>query len=345
MKTKSPLLLLWLILRLAPGLAAQQSVGNPHGELPDGLTCTSCHTTEAWSPLRDDVAFDHGSTGFALDGRHEDATCARCHAGLVFDRIDTGLDDCGTCHVDVHLGTMTRSCSACHSTESFSTLDYGIVHPSDFPLEGAHLQTSCESCHVDDLGGAFRALDRECATCHMGDYVASTLVDHPQLGFSTDCTECHSTLDFRDVVFDHFLVSNGFELVGRHAGIECTTCHSGPGGEVTTTPAGSGDCIACHLSDYQGEHAGSDFPTDCLACHSPFEWDGANFDHTFPLFAGRHASEWNDCRDCHTTPGDLTVFSCFECHARPEMDSKHREEAGYVSDSVTCLVCHPDGRS
>lgn len=344
MRTSHLVTLLLLLMSRAPALSAQQPVANPHGDLPDGLACISCHSTEAWLPLRADRDFDHGDTGFELDGGHRDVVCAGCHAGLVFDRIDTRTDDCATCHVDVHLGTMTRPCSACHTTESFTTLDYGVVHPADFPLEGAHLQTSCESCHVDDVGGAFRALDRECATCHMADYVSSTLVDHQQLGFSADCTECHNLLDFRDVVFDHFTVSGGFELTGGHAGIECTACHSGTDGSVTTS-AGTEDCVACHLSDYEREHGGSGFSTDCLTCHSPDDWEGARFDHTFSIFSGPHASRWDSCEDCHTAPGDFTIFSCFACHSQATMDDKHRERPGYAYDSPTCVSCHPTGRS
>lgn len=344
MRYRFVLSLLGCLAVLSPSRGASQSAESPHGDLPDGLTCQSCHTTRAWSPLRDDPDFRHGDTGFELDGRHADAVCARCHAGLVFDRIDTGDGDCATCHVDVHQGTLTRPCAACHSTESFS-LVAGVVHPADFPLEGAHLQTSCESCHVDDVGGAFRPLDRECVTCHMDEYARSSLVDHRQLGFGTDCTECHGLLDFRDVVFDHFTISGGFELLGRHAGIECVACHSNGDGSVPGSATGSGDCVACHLDDYEDEHGGSGFPTECLQCHDVSDWDGASFQHTFSIFSGPHGSAWEGCQDCHTVPSDPSVYSCFACHGRTEMDDKHRERSGYAYDSPTCVGCHPTGRS
>jgi len=294
--------------------------------------------------LRPDLEFDHASAGFGLDGRHADVSCAQCHAGLAFDATTPEPGNCASCHVDVHQGTLARTCSACHSTTSFSDLDYGVVHPSDFPLEGAHLQTSCESCHTNDLGGAFRALETDCASCHLGEYVATPLVDHQQLGFSTVCNECHSSLDFRDVSFDHFIVSGGFELVGRHAGIECTACHDGPGGALPTSSASPDDCVACHQSDYDREHRGSGFPTDCLACHNPFEWDGAGFDHSFPIFSGSHGGEWNACSDCHEVPGDFDSFSCLGCHRQAPMDDKHKEERGYAYESGACLSCHPTGR-
>lgn len=334
---------LLLLLLVPAAVRAQAASLNPHGALPEGLACTDCHATTSWSPLRADPSWTHDQTSFALEGRHAEVTCALCHAGLVFDRIDTGAEECASCHVDVHQGSMTSPCSSCHGTASFTDLDPGTVHPADFPLEGAHLQISCESCHQNDLGGAYRPLDRECATCHIDDYLSSDLVDHASLGFSTECTECHSTLDFRDVAFDHFTISRGFELTGAHRGTECTTCHSGPGGSVPEAPVESVSCYACHVDDYDREHAGSDFPTDCLYCHTDDTWDGASFEHTFSIFRGRHAGEWDRCEDCHSTPGDYQAFSCFACHTRSETDGHHREEPDYRYDSQTCLVCHPTG--
>ena len=340
-----PLLLVGLAAWLPTTAAGQDATANPHGALPDGLTCTSCHTTTGWRPLRPDPEWTHDQTAFALDGAHDGAPCALCHAGLQFDAVDTGTEDCATCHVDVHRGSMTASCSACHTTVSFTDIDPATVHPATFPLEGAHLQISCESCHQNDVGGAYRPLDPECATCHADAYVSSALVDHSALGFSTDCTECHSTLSFRDVAFDHFTMSAGFELSGAHRAAECTSCHTGPDGSVPESPVVSTDCVSCHIDDYQSEHGGSDFPTDCLYCHNDATWDDATFDHTFSIFRGRHAEEWDRCEDCHATPGDFSQFTCFQCHSRSETDDKHREEPGYAYDSPTCITCHPTGNS
>jgi hypothetical protein len=321
----------------------QQPAQSLHGTLPEGLTCLDCHTTEAWSPLAEDAAFEHADYGgFELEGRHADVSCALCHEGLVFDRISGAEDECASCHLDVHQGTIARPCSACHSVYSFTELDPGVVHPADYPLEGAHLQTSCESCHTDDLGGAYAPLDRECATCHLDDYLNAPLVDHEELGFSTDCTECHSLLDFRDVAFDHFTVSGGFELIGRHSAIECTACHSLPDGGLPTVPASPEDCIACHLDDYEDEHGGTGFPTDCLDCHTPFDWEGATFDHAsvtgFELI-GRHADI--DCRACHTLPdGGLpnppaSTEDCVACHL-----ADYESEHGGSGIPTDCLDCH-----
>jgi hypothetical protein len=217
-----------------------------------------------------------------------------------------------------------------------------VVHPADFPLEGAHLQTSCESCHVNDLGGAFAPLDRECVACHMGDYQGSLLVDHVALGFSTECTDCHSMLDFRDVAFDHFEISGGFELQGRHAGIECTSCHSLPGGGIPNLPAGPEDCVSCHLGDYQDEHGGSGFPTTCLMCHDTNGWDGAEFEHAAVTgFALPPDHGLLACADCHVGSSSETFYhpsgpqDCYACH-QMDYDDQHAGTA-FATD---CTACH-----
>lgn len=331
-----------LLLAVWPAGLGAQTTASRHGALPEGLTCTSCHTTEAWSPIRSDMAFDHGrDAGAPLDGRHADASCASCHAELVFSDTPSD-DDCAGCHNDVHLGTASRPCASCHTTWSFTDLPPGVVHPADFPLVGAHLQTSCEGCHADDLGGAFAPLDQECASCHMSDYLSSPLVDHRALGFSPDCTECHSLLDFRDVPFDHFEVSGGFELVGAHAGVECATCHALPGGGLPTTPASAQDCVSCHLADYEGEHGGSGFPTDCLACHTVFDWESADFDHAgatgFELIPNHDRLL---CMECHVGSTAETIYhpagpdDCYACHA-----ADYEQEHAGTGFSVECRACH-----
>jgi len=337
-----PLLLLTFLASM-PLAVSGQTQAQPHGVLPEGLSCVDCHTTEAWAPLRPDIVFDHArDAGYRLDGRHDDVTCASCHEGLRFEVAIPDPGDCASCHVDVHQGSATRPCASCHTTTSFTLMDPGIVHPADFALAGAHLQTSCERCHVDDLGGAFTPLDRECVACHMGDYRLNPLVDHEALGFSTECLECHSMLDFRDVAFDHFEISGGFALLGRHAGIECVACHSGAGGSIPQPAAGPEDCVTCHLDDYQDEHAGSGFPTTCLMCHDMNDWDGARFEHglatgfEFPPDHDRLA-----CADCHVGSSAETLYQpsgpqdCYACH-RADYEGVH-QGTGFQAD---CTACH-----
>ncbi|MGD2121575.1 MAG: hypothetical protein PVJ76_07515, partial [Gemmatimonadota bacterium] len=115
-------------------------------------------------------------------------------------------------------------------------------------------------------------------------------------------------------------------------------------------PVDGNDCVACHQADYDGEHAGSGYPTNCAACHTPTVWIPANFDHDrdyFPIFSGKHRGKWSvsGCSTCHTNPDNFSSFTCFACHKHNQtnMDNDHSEVSGYEYSSPACLSCHPNG--
>ena len=137
---RTGMLLLALVLP-SEALFGQATTQSPHERLPDGLTCSSCHTTAGWSPLRADLEFDHGDdVGFELEGQHTELSCISCHAAARFDEVVSLAGDCASCHLDVHQAAFDRDCVACHTTESFRLIESWAVHPADYPLEGAHLQ-------------------------------------------------------------------------------------------------------------------------------------------------------------------------------------------------------------
>lgn len=340
-----PVLVVALALGPAvPSRAQESGTGNPHGPLPEGLDCSACHTPGGWTPLRAPPAFDHGATAFPLEGRHGDVACGSCHLDLRFDGPRLAPDDCGSCHLDVHQGTLLEACASCHTTSSFLDVEGREVHVrTAFPLTGAHLQVTCESCHADERGGAFTGLDTECASCHLGDYERAATVDHVAGGYPTECTECHSTVAWSDAPsFDHVSASGGYGLVGAHALLRCGSCHELPGLAPIFRPAGQDDCVACHQADYDEEHAGSGFPVTCLDCHDQISWEDAEFDHDAGGFAllGRHRRL--DCEACHTNSGGGLRFpapagqdDCVACH-RVDYDDEHAG-SGFPT---TCLTCH-----
>ncbi len=73
-----------------------------------------------------------------------------------------------------------------------------------------------------------------------------------------------------------------YPLVGQHAQIECTDCHSD--GVYEGTPA---YCEACHAGVKPENH----YVGDCAACHSAFSWSDVTFDHTLVNIS--------DCASCH----------------------------------------------
>ena len=183
----------------------------------------------------------------------------------------------------------------------------------------------------------------DCIACHADAYLGK----HGGSDTPETCLQCHTGPAWTGGDFDHATASGGFDLLGAHATLPCTACHEADG-----TPKYPGvaddECIACHQSDYDGEHGGSGYPTTCLTCHTRDAWSGAVFDHDaqyFPIAAGKHQGKWSGCTTCHVDSSDYSNFSCFACHPHDQdrMDDKHSDVSGYAYDSDLCYACHPDG--
>ncbi len=190
--------------------------------------------------------------------------------------------------------------------------------------EGPKDRTDCIACHADAFVGQ-----------HGGSNTPET------------CLQCHTGPAWAGGDLDHPAVANGFELLGAHALISCAGCHEADGAPKYPG-VGDSQCIECHESDYDGQHAGSGYPTACLTCHTRISWSGANFDHDaqfFPISVGKHQGKWNGCGTCHTDSSDYSNFTCFACHQHDQgrMDDKHSDVSGYSYDSARCYACHPDG--
>ncbi len=292
--------------------------------------CQQCHTPTTW----DGANFDH--TWFPLEGAHAATDCASCHEGGVFQGTP---NDCASCHIDQYNATTNpnhqdagfpTSCQNCHEPFTWTPADFDHAQ---FPLTGAHNGVSCEDCHV---GGVFGGTSSECSACHLDEYDATTDPDHQDAGFPTDCNACHTPTTWFGATFDH----SSWPLTGQHQGASCTDCHQNGVYEGTPT-----NCVSCHLSDYNNtnnpNHSSAGFPTSCQTCHDTNGWDGADFDHDFPL-QGPHNV---DCNRCHTNPGNYGQFTCLECHAhnKNDMDDEHDDVGGYSYNSNACLNCHPNG--
>ena len=328
-----------------PDLSAQATGIFPHGTFPEGVGCLDCHTTEGWRPIQEDPVFDHEEiTGFPLVGRHAAASCRACHEDLHFEKAEASPEECGTCHLDVHSGSLSTNCSLCHTPTSYRDVSGLQIHQTTaFLLEGAHLQISCESCHSSDEGGSFRPLPTECMACHREDFEAPKEIDHVSLGFPAECLTCHTPRAWMDIgAFDHAVFSGGFRLQGAHQRTQCNACHV-QGGGLRFSPSGQEDCAACHQADYQREHAGSGYPQTCTLCHGQGTWDREDFDH--PQVSGGYvlagAHEEMACTNCHTPDGTGVLFNpsdpndCVACH-----QADYQEEHSGSGYPTSCLSCH-----
>ncbi len=347
-------LLASLALALAVGMACSltgpQDVGPqgwwdgfgpviPHDSFP--ADCTLCHEGSDWNTIRADFQFDHeAETGVPLEGAHAAAQCLRCHN----DRGPVAMfaaRGCAGCHEDVHLGLLGPECADCHNQENWRPSEQIEKHArTRFPLVGAHVAAACWQCHPGSEAGVFTPVDTRCESCHQSDLQRAVDPDHLASGWTSSCERCHIPVAWKGAGFHHSF----WPLTGAHAGADCSACHAG--GVYAGTPR---QCVACHLDDYLNtndpDHQAAGFPTTCNLCHNTSGWEGADFDHSFPINGGPHGSL--DCSDCHPSPGSFAAFTCIDCHAhtQPDMDDKHSDVNGYQYNSNACLNCHPNGRA
>ncbi len=240
------------------------------------------------------------------------------------------------------------TCLSCHTQTGWdgAQVDHAALS-GGFQLVGSHASAACTDCHaVPGYTLLFPdpATQDDCVACHQADYDG----EHAGSGFPTTCLSCHTQTGWDGAQVDHVALSGGFQLVGSHASAACTDCHAVPGYTLLfPDPATQDDCVACHQSDYDGEHATDGFPTTCLSCHNVDTWSATSFDHDaqfFPIYSGSHQGRWNQCADCHTVPGDFGSFSCTTCHTRSNTDRDHSEVSGYTYETSACFACHPRGR-
>ena len=143
----------------------------------DDRGCVACHDQDGWRT----VAFDHGRTGFALEGRHRTIACLTCHP-----RAEAGIGfvgspkQCAGCHEDPHGGQFADrltpdgtavACGACHVTVDWLAEKFDHDRDSRFVLKGGHERVECRACHRPVQAGNdrllhFKPLTTACKDCH-----------------------------------------------------------------------------------------------------------------------------------------------------------------------------------
>ena len=139
-------------------------------------------------------------------------------------------------------------CNECHIVESFQKVNFEHSK-TGYDLEGRHNSPNCRGCH--DITN-FNKVSEDCSSCHID-------VHESKLG--NDCFRCHNLNGWEkfDIQEIHFVTE--FPFSGRHALIDCMSCHTGlPNGNLSTNTT---QCVSCHQSDYlkvtDPNHAGSGF--------------------------------------------------------------------------------------
>jgi hypothetical protein len=303
-----------------------QSASQP---LHDGVLstdCSSCHDNQSWAPAR-------GSNhAWPLEGAHASARCNACHTGqpVVYDGT---LSQCVDCHgaerdrvVEPSHADFSDDCQSCHGSVAWRPAS--IEH--EWPLEGAHAQASCTSCHVGDPP-LYDGTPDQCIGCHADERAAVTQPPHD--GFAEDCRTCHTAFAWKPAAFP----AHQWPLDGAHASATCASCHGDPPAyEGTPT-----DCVSCHELDraqaVAPPHDG--FSSDCQTCHGTASWSSASFVHTasFPL-TGAHES--TECATCHVGTPAVFAGTASECVACHQQDYDTSPFPGHSAFATSCQDCH-----
>ena len=262
--------------------------------------------------------------------------CLDCHSDTRAELRDTAslhgrmadASSCTGCHTE-HLGprgNLTRIEDIAHDRLGFSLAAHERT--------GAGDAFACHDCHAAD---SYRFDRAQCASCHR-EYQPDFVTRHER-DWGDDCMACHDGTDrFSRGAFDH--AATAFALEGAHARAGCTDCH-----ERTRTLAAFGDapteCIGCHRDD--DEHRG-EFGTDCGECHTVQRWEGARFDHEFPLDHGGEGTI--ACKTCHEDRANYKSYTCYGCHEHSpaRIRAKHGDEGITGRELDDCARCHPTGR-
>ena len=308
-----------------------------------GNDCTRCHTTENW--LVDNITELHEENGFPLIGSHSNIDCLECHTSETNVRFDKIGNECINCHQNDFAGTQTpnhqaagfsQDCVECHNPLA-TGWNTQIVDHDFFPLTLGHDIQDCSQCHTT---GNFSDASSDCVTCHQSDYSSTTNPDHQGNGFSTNCTNCHTTnpgwspADFSN--HDYFPLTLGHDIK------DCKECHTSDN-YADVSP----DCVTCHQDNYNAtsnpNHSNVGYSTDCASCHTTNPgWTPATVNHDFfPLTLGH---DIQDCKECHTTANYSDVSSdCVTCHQDNynATSNPNHSNVGYSTDCASCHTTNP----
>ena len=291
-----------------------------------GTTCTSCHTNDSWKTGK----VNHARTAFPLAGKHASVDCAACHKQPAM-KVKPKADTCAVCHVDVHRGTFTQDCKACHSELGFGTAPFDHSQ-TRFPLTGKHDGLTCAKCHTTGTPRLpakttvdFKGLKAACVSCHND-------VHRAELG--TSCDTCHSSSAFTITNYTHQRAPEFF--AGQHGPVACAKCHvpgplvgpvrTGAPAPTVAYKAASMACASCHKDVHLGQEG-----VECQTCHTiqRAKFAVPDFSHTTTRFGlvGRHQSL--ECAQCHKV----------ESVAFP---SGSGSAVRYKGVGTECRACHAD---
>jgi hypothetical protein len=149
-------------------------------ESPGGQECASCHGEDGWTPTTYDIARHNRDAKYKLTGAHLATPCVACHKnpdlGQQTLQFKIARQECVACHQakDPHGDQFVgRACDDCHETRAFKIAAFDHSR-TRYPLDGAHRNVPCASCHPSVTGAdgrptrVYRPLHTACRDCHEG---------------------------------------------------------------------------------------------------------------------------------------------------------------------------------
>lgn len=302
-------------------------------------------------------AFDHNQTGFALEGKHRNVECRKCHnsANIVgtaalkevnvnIARTFLGLETkCNGCHSDQHRDQFASDCSSCHNVQDWKPAA-GFDHDrAKYRLTGEHIKVDCAKCHpfvpIDKTSDStFQIFTQisfaSCSDCHK---------DPHQSRLGPDCKSCHTTTGWQAVTtsnFDHS--KTRYPLAGKHAAVACEKCHTTRSDKTLRFAA----CSDCHSDFHNAAFADRESRGACEECHTVYGFSPSTFTvaahnkSDYPLEGAHLAIPCIACHKKETTAKTEFVFSfksgqCQQCHSDPHNGSLDK----YMTDN-NCTDCH-----
>jgi hypothetical protein len=264
-----------------------------------GTGCADCHTERSWREAK----YDHELSVFKLRGKHRDVECKDCHRD---PKSYKGIaQTCIGCHRkdDAHKDRYGDKCANCHTEKSWRDIVFRHDRDTKYALMGQHAQTKCDSCHS---GHVYRdKLATDCHACHKKD-------DKHRGQLGRQCEQCHDAVDWKSTVrFDHN--KSRFPLLGRHARVECKSCHATPAYKDAKR-----ECVACHEKEDTHKRT---LGTDCAACHNARDWKIWDYDH--------------DRRTKFAIDGAHVRVTCVSCHK-----SAAGADGKVLRLDLACVACH-----
>ena len=149
-----------------------------------GSNCGRCHNENDWTQS---TVFSHETTAFPLLGMHKQLSCGECH---LTENFQHATRDCYSCHQqqDSHGVVLGKDCGRCHNPNDWSYWLFDHNKQTDFRLEGAHENLSCQLCHHEGLTDPEHP-PLKCGDCHREE-------DVHRGSFGRNCGRCHDSENF-----------------------------------------------------------------------------------------------------------------------------------------------------